>query len=171
MLHRRSGWSGGWDAAGNSMIACWLLSLLKRFGHGKSLTDASIAPVSVSREAWPASKSSPPLAIPVRAILVAHARRCRMSRHLKTLAGVGDPGAADFQDREILGHVVSGQDVLAIGGEQHSLRQSADLDVLGLGHLLAVDLQDREAAVLLVEKRLLVVGAAQDGGDREIALR
>src|SRR5712671_6419964 len=112
---------------------------------------------------------SPVLAIRARAVLVAHARRSWMPRHFKTLAGVGDFGAADFQDREILAHVVSGQYVLAIRGEQDSLGQSADLDILGLGHLLAVDLQDREAAVLLVEKRLLVVGAAQDGGDREIA--
>src|SRR5712664_616847 len=93
-----------------------------------------------------------PAAFRVPVSLVAHACRGRMSRYLETLAGVGDPGAVDLQDREILGHVVSGQNVLAVRGEHHGFRQSTDFDVLGLGHLLAVDLQDRETAVLLVEK-------------------
>src|ERR1700692_2011328 len=104
--------------------------------------------------------------------LMAHARRSRMSWHLEALAGVGDLGAVDFQDREILVHVVSGQNIFAVGREHDRLGQSADLDILGLGHLLAVDLQDREAAILVVEKYLLAaVGAAQDRGNRQIALR
>src|ERR1700731_1708018 len=98
---------------------------------------------------------------------MSHPRRGRMPWHLEPLAGVGDLAAVDLQDGEILGHIVAGQKILAVRRERDRLGQSADLDVLGLGDLLAVYLQDREAAVLLVEKRLLVVGAAQDRGDRE----
>src|ERR1700730_17677796 len=48
-----------------------------------------------------------------------HARGGRMSRHLKTLAGIGDLAAVDFQDREILVHVIAGENVLAIRRERH----------------------------------------------------
>src|SRR6202142_2322791 len=85
--------------------------------------------------------------------LMPHARRSRMSGHLEALAGIGDLGAADFQDREILVDVVSGQQVFAVGREYERLRQAADLDIPDLGHLLAVDLQDREAAVFVVVER------------------
>ena len=50
--------------------------------------------------------------------LVPHPRRCRMPRHLEALASIDDLAAVDFQDREILVHIIPGQDVLAIRGEQ-----------------------------------------------------
>src|SRR5450755_4963830 len=87
----------------------------------------------------------------VRWPLMSHPRRGRMAWDLEALAGVGDSGAVDLQDRKILVEVIAGQDVFAIRREYNGLGQSADLDVLGLGDLLAVDLEHRQAAVLFVE--------------------
>src|ERR1700733_5580871 len=107
----------------------------------------------------------------VAAPSMSHPRRGRMPRHLEALAGVGDLGAVDLQDREILVDVISGQKIFAVRCERDGLGQSADLDVLRLRHLLAVDLQEREAAVLLVEERFLVgIRAAQDRGNCKIRL-
>src|SRR6185312_5248428 len=102
---------------------------------------------------------------------MSHAGGCRMSRHLEAFAGVGDGSTVDLQDRKILIEEIAGQKIFAVGCERDSLRQTADLDILRLGYLLAVDLQDREAAVSFVEVRLLHIRPAQDGGDRQIPLR
>src|SRR5579863_3386367 len=103
--------------------------------------------------------------------LMAYPRRGRMARHLEPLAGIGELAAVDLQDGEILGDIISGQKIFAVGREHDRLGQAADLDILGLGHLLAVDLEHRKAAVLVVVEGLLHVRAAQDRGDRDVALR
>src|SRR6266702_8402034 len=133
----------------------------------KSLTARLNSAVSVSSDAWIGTRCCNPSA----ALLLAHARRSRMPRYLEALAGIRDLSAVDLQNREILGQIISDQNVVAVGSEHRSLGQSADLDILGLGHLLSVDLQHRNAAIRLMVEGLLHVGAAQDGGDREIAPR
>src|SRR5258708_7235110 len=62
-----------------------------------------------------------------RGVLMPHARRGRVSRHLEALAGIGDLGAVDFQDREILVHIIPGHAVVSIPRAQQLLQRSATL--------------------------------------------
>jgi hypothetical protein len=54
--------------------------------------------------------------------------------------------------------------------ESCTLRQAADLDLLSLGELLAVDPQHRDTAIAVVEPGGLVVRAGENGDDRNISL-
>src|SRR5215207_3240822 len=96
-----------------------------------------------------------------------------MARYLEAFSRVGDLGPIDAQDREVLVEVIADIKIPPVGSEHRRLWQPADLDtLLDLSDFLAIDLQDREAAVLIVEKGLLVrVRAAQDYSHSHIALR
>src|SRR5215204_6848291 len=85
-----------------------------------------------------------------------HASRRRVPWHLEPLAGIGDLGPVHSQDREVLIEVVAHEQVSTIWRENSRLRQAADLDLFHLRDLLAVNLQNVERPVLLVEIRLLV---------------
>ena len=89
-----------------------------------------------------------------------------------TLAGVDQPIAIDAQDRDVLGDEVADVEIAAVVAEDRAFRQAADLDLVGLRDLLAVDPQADDAAVLVVEERALGgVAAAQEQGDGELAGR
>ena len=86
-----------------------------------------------------------------------------VSRHLEPLACIRDLSPIDPQDREVLIVVVPNQEIATVRREHHSLGQPTHLDLLDLRHLLALDLQDIDGAVLVVEVRLLAgVRATQD---------
>ncbi len=62
-----------------------------------------------------------------------------MAGQLEPLSGVGDLGAVDFQDREILIEVIADKQIFSVGRECRSLRETAQLDITYLGDFLAVD--------------------------------
>ena len=62
-----------------------------------------------------------------------------MAGQLEPLSRVGDLGAVDFQDREILIEVIADKQIFSVGRECRSLRQTAQLDIAYLGDFLAVD--------------------------------
>src|SRR5437764_13435785 len=81
----------------------------------------------------PPSVEAPPSAAPQDEVggflLLAQPRRGRVARDLEALAGVGDGGAVDPQDREVLRQVIADQQVFAVGREQRRLGQAADVDL------------------------------------------
>src|SRR6266480_6743330 len=81
------------------------------------------------------------------------AHRCRMARELKQLARVGNGGSVYPEYGDVVVHVVSDIQVLAIWTEYRSLRQAPDLHFTYLRDLLAVDLQHGHRSVAIVEKR------------------
>src|SRR5262249_58251433 len=81
----------------------------------------------------------------------AHPDRGRVAGQLEALAGIGDLGAVDLQDRKILIEVIADQQIFPVGRERRPFRQSAQLDLADLADLLAVDAQHRGVAVALVE--------------------
>src|SRR5262249_22027150 len=93
-----------------------------------------------------------------------------MASHLEALAGVGDLGPVDLEDRKVLVEIISHQQIAAVRREHRRLGQAADVELLDLGQLLAVDAQHRDVALVAMEERRLVVGAGEDRGDRDVAL-
>src|SRR6516162_3129828 len=94
-----------------------------------------------------------------------------MAGQFEPLPGVGDLGAVDFQDGEILVEVIADKQIFSVGRECRSLRQTAQLNITYLGDFLAIDTQHRSAAVALVEIGAFVVGALQDHRHSHVALR
>src|SRR3954470_11138108 len=63
-------------------------------------------------------------------------------------------------------------DVFAVRREGDRFRQAADLELLHLRHFVSVDAQENRRSVLVVEERFLAgVRAAQQGGGGKIAAR
>jgi len=52
-----------------------------------------------------------------------------MAGQLEPFSGVGDLGAVDFQDREILIEVIADKQIFSVGRECRPLRQTAQLDI------------------------------------------
>src|SRR5216683_4838922 len=96
-----------------------------------------------------------------------------LAGQLELLAGVGDRAAVDFQDGNVAVYVVAHVEIAAVRTEDRALGEAAHLDLADLGHLLAVDLEHRDAAVALgVEPGALErARAAQQHRHRHVALR
>src|SRR5438132_13616167 len=95
-----------------------------------------------------------------------------MAVDLRALAGVGKLGAVDLEDRHVAVEHIADIEIPAVGAEADPLAEAADLDLSDLGHSLAADLQDRQAAGLVIEERLLVtIAAPQQDGNREVSFR
>src|SRR3954470_21839445 len=105
-----------------------------------------------------------------RLSLGADPHRGWMARQLETLAGIGDLPAVNLEDRNVLVEIIADQQILSVGREHRPFRQPADLDVAKLGDLLAFDAQHRDATIAFVKIGILIIGAGQDNGDRNIAV-
>src|SRR5262249_24554581 len=123
---------------------------------GKSLPrtfDAGWNPVfrqghAQTKENWSASRFKP---IGVRSgSMRAHPGGGGMASHLEALAGVGDLGPVDLEDRKVLVEIISHQQITAVRREHRRLGQAADVELLDLGQLLAVDAQHRDVALVAV---------------------
>jgi hypothetical protein len=98
-----------------------------------------------------------------------HPHRGRMTWHLEPLAGVRDVGAVHLQDREILIGVVTDVYIASVRGEGDRFGEGANLYCLDRRHRLALDTQHGDAAVGMVEPRLLQVRSLHVQHRRQVA--
>src|SRR3954462_11437377 len=94
-----------------------------------------------------------------------------MARQLETLASIGDLHAVNLEDGNVLIEIIANQQILSVGREYRPFRQSAHLDVANPADLLAVNAQHSDATIAFVKIRILIVGAGEDDGDCDVALR
>src|ERR1700739_2393316 len=93
-----------------------------------------------------------------------------MAGHFETLAGIRYFVAVNAKNGKILIDIVADEEITAIRREAYRLRQSANLDVVQSGYLIAVHLQDRHRAMrVIVEILLAMVGTERNGSCRQIA--
>ena len=78
-----------------------------------------------------------------------------MPRHLEAFARIDDVPAFDSEDREITVDVIADIEVSSVRREKDRFRQTSNLDFPHLRHTFAVDLQDVDGPVPIVEVRLL----------------
>src|SRR5215207_815487 len=77
---------------------------------------------------------------------VTAAHRRGLARQPQLLAGVGDRGTVDLEDRDVAVGVVADVEMAAVLAEHRPLRQAADVDLARLADLLAVEGQHHDLA-------------------------
>src|SRR5207247_1798495 len=110
------------------------------------------------------------------ALLVPAPHGSGLAGQLEVLAGVHDGdallGLLDLEDGDVAVHEVADVEVLAVGAPHDTFGQAAHFELVELGHLLAIDLEDDHAAVPVVEVRVPRRVAAPQKDDRgQVALR
>src|SRR3954468_9053010 len=94
-----------------------------------------------------------------------------MTTCLEALAGVGDSGPVHLEYGKILVGVVADIQIASIRRERDGLWKYADFNRAARGHILALNAQNPDAAVRMVEPLGLHVRAIHVKGRCNIALR
>src|SRR4029077_11376059 len=92
-----------------------------------------------------------------RSLLRAAAQRGRMAGQFEALAGIGQRGAVDLQDREIPVDEIADIEIAAVGAEGAALGKCSDIDLAGIGDFFAVDLERGDRTCRVIERGTLHV--------------